>query len=72
MFKGTVRSNLDPFGAASDNELWHALKLVHLRDAIAGARADRPWGACAAWVRQARRLGCHHSPAREAHPDAPS
>ncbi|GBF99292.1 ABC transporter [Raphidocelis subcapitata] len=35
MFKGTVRSNLDPFGEASDNELWHALKLVHLRDAIA-------------------------------------
>jgi hypothetical protein len=25
MFKGTVRSNLDPFGIASDNELWHAL-----------------------------------------------
>jgi len=25
MFKGTVRSNLDPFGTASDNELWHAL-----------------------------------------------
>ena len=40
MFQGTVRSNLDPFGEAPDNELWHALKLVHLRDAIAGgARA---------------------------------
>jgi ABC-type multidrug transport system fused ATPase/permease subunit len=25
MFKGSVRSNLDPFGTASDNELWHAL-----------------------------------------------
>lgn len=25
MFKGTVRSNLDPFGTSSDNELWHAL-----------------------------------------------
>jgi hypothetical protein len=25
MFKGTVRSNLDPFGVASDNMLWHAL-----------------------------------------------
>jgi hypothetical protein len=25
MFKGSVRSNLDPFGIASDNELWHAL-----------------------------------------------
>lgn len=25
MFKGTVRSNLDPFGTVSDNKLWHAL-----------------------------------------------
>jgi hypothetical protein len=38
MFKGTVRSNLDPFGTSSDNELWHALKLVHLRDAVAGKK----------------------------------
>ena len=38
MFKGTVRSNLDPFGEASDNDLWHALALVHLRDAVAGER----------------------------------
>lgn len=52
MFKGTVRSNLDPFGEAPDNELWHALKLVHLRDAIAGegagmktVRAERDGGA---------------------------
>jgi ABC-type multidrug transport system fused ATPase/permease subunit len=35
MFKGTVRSNLDPFGEASDNELWHALALVHLKQAVA-------------------------------------
>jgi hypothetical protein len=35
MFKGTVRSNLDPFGEASDNELWHALSLVHLKAAVA-------------------------------------
>ncbi|KAI8465820.1 MAG: putative ABC transporter [Monoraphidium minutum] len=35
MFKGTVRSNLDPFGEVPDNELWHALKLVHMRDAVA-------------------------------------
>lgn len=35
MFKGTVRSNLDPFGEASDNELWHALALVHLKAAVA-------------------------------------
>lgn len=35
MFKGTVRSNLDPFGEASDNELWHALSLVRLKQAVA-------------------------------------
>lgn len=29
MFKGTIRSNLDPFGTASDNELWHALGEQH-------------------------------------------
>jgi ABC-type multidrug transport system fused ATPase/permease subunit len=40
MFKGTVRSNLDPFGEASDNELWHALALVHLKQAV----ADLPGG----------------------------
>lgn len=35
MFKGTVRSNLDPFGACSDNELWHCLSLVHLKAVVA-------------------------------------
>jgi ABC-type multidrug transport system fused ATPase/permease subunit len=35
MFKGTVRSNLDPFGGCSDGELWHALSLVHLKAAVA-------------------------------------
>ncbi|KAF8071336.1 abcC3 [Scenedesmus sp. PABB004] len=40
MFKGSVRSNLDPFGEASDNELWHALALVHLKQAV----ADLPGG----------------------------
>jgi len=35
MFKGTVRSNLDPFGACSDGELWHCLALVHLKAAVA-------------------------------------
>lgn len=28
MFKGTVRSNLDPFCEAADDELWRALELV--------------------------------------------
>ncbi len=44
MFKGTVRSNLDPFNEASDNELWHTLALVHLKPAI----ADLPGGLDAA------------------------
>ncbi|KXZ48458.1 hypothetical protein GPECTOR_27g628 [Gonium pectorale] len=34
MFKGTVRSNLDPFGEAPDAELWRALELVHLKEAV--------------------------------------
>jgi ABC-type multidrug transport system fused ATPase/permease subunit len=40
MFKGTVRSNLDPFGEASDNELWHSMALVHMKQAV----ADLPGG----------------------------
>ena len=28
MFKGTVRSNLDPFGETTDADLWNALDLV--------------------------------------------
>jgi ABC-type multidrug transport system fused ATPase/permease subunit len=35
MFKGTVRSNLDPFGVSSDQELWHCLSLVHLKHSVA-------------------------------------
>uniref|UniRef100_A0A7S0VCE4 ABC transporter n=2 Tax=Polytomella parva TaxID=51329 RepID=A0A7S0VCE4_9CHLO len=35
MFKGTVRSNLDPFNDTSDEDLWRALELVHLKEAIA-------------------------------------
>jgi len=34
MFKGTVRSNLDPFGELSDADLWEALSLVSLRKSI--------------------------------------
>jgi ABC-type multidrug transport system fused ATPase/permease subunit len=32
MFKGSVRSNLDPFGDATDGELWHALEMVHMKE----------------------------------------
>ncbi len=31
MFKGTVRSNLDPFDQKTDEELWHALELVRIQ-----------------------------------------
>ena len=34
MFKGTVRSNLDPFGQLSDADLWGALSLVSLKQSI--------------------------------------
>ncbi|KAG0268348.1 hypothetical protein DFQ27_006971 [Actinomortierella ambigua] len=30
LFMGTIRSNLDPFGEHTDNELWAALKRAHL------------------------------------------
>ena len=31
---GTVRYNLDPFGESSDEELWNALELSHLRPVV--------------------------------------
>ncbi|QLG74461.1 hypothetical protein HG535_0G03440 [Zygotorulaspora mrakii] len=34
-FEGTVRSNLDPFNQYSDDELWKAITLSHLRPQIA-------------------------------------
>ncbi len=44
MFKGTVRSNLDPFGEATDQELWHSLDMVHMKQAV----MDMPGGLDAA------------------------
>lgn len=35
MFSNTVRYNLDPFGTASDDELWEVLKKVQLAEIIA-------------------------------------
>ena len=31
LFVGTVRSNLDPFGASEDHQLWETLERVHLK-----------------------------------------
>ncbi|KAH8880912.1 P-loop containing nucleoside triphosphate hydrolase protein [Thozetella sp. PMI_491] len=36
LFRGTVRSNLDPFGEHTDLELWSALRRAHLLEASEG------------------------------------
>ncbi|KAF9437115.1 hypothetical protein BGZ76_001945 [Entomortierella beljakovae] len=38
LFKGTLRSNLDPFGELEDRELWEALRRSHLIPADAAKR----------------------------------
>ena len=35
LFKGSIRSNLDPFSQCSEEELWAALKRVHMAEAVA-------------------------------------
>ncbi|KAL3658768.1 hypothetical protein V7S43_016137 [Phytophthora oleae] len=35
LFSGTLRENLDPFGAYSDADMWLVLQQVHLADAVA-------------------------------------
>lgn len=34
LFSGTLRLNLDPLDACSDEDIWRALELAHLRDYI--------------------------------------
>lgn len=34
LFSGTLRENLDPFGAKSDEALWTALEQAHLKDFV--------------------------------------
>ena len=35
IFAGTMRQNLDPFSAYSDDQLWNALELAHLKRFVA-------------------------------------
>jgi ABC-type multidrug transport system fused ATPase/permease subunit len=42
LFKGTVRSNLDPFGEHTDLELWSALRQADLVPADGGQHAQAP------------------------------
>lgn len=34
LFSGTIRSNMDPFGLYTDEEIWHAIKRCGMKDAI--------------------------------------
>lgn len=36
LFSGSVRSNLDPFNKHSDEELWKALEVSHLKSFVSG------------------------------------
>lgn len=37
LFTGTIRSNLAPFGEASDAEIWAALRRAHLAPVVEGS-----------------------------------
>ncbi|XP_057593148.1 ATP-binding cassette sub-family C member 2 [Hippopotamus amphibius kiboko] len=39
LFSGSLRMNLDPFNNYSDEEIWKALELAHLRSFVAGLQA---------------------------------
>ena len=34
LFSGTLRFNLDPFNAYSDDDLWRVLEIAHLKDFV--------------------------------------
>ena len=37
LFASTLRQNLDPFGVYTDEQLWSALELAHLKDFVKGS-----------------------------------
>lgn len=39
LFSGTLRVNLDPFNARSDDDVWKALELAHLKTFVKGLAA---------------------------------
>lgn len=39
LFSGSLRLNLDPFGHKSDEEVWRALELAHLKSYVKGLTA---------------------------------
>ncbi|KAJ9105843.1 hypothetical protein QFC19_003413 [Naganishia cerealis] len=41
LFSGTIRSNLDPFGQKTDQELWHAMRRAHLIDSTTAEQRTR-------------------------------
>lgn len=41
VFEGSIRSNLDPTESYTDEQLWHALELSHLKDHVQKMFADR-------------------------------
>ncbi|KAJ9119462.1 hypothetical protein QFC24_005695 [Naganishia onofrii] len=41
LFSGTIRSNLDPFGQKSDQELWDAMRRAHLIDSATAEHQAR-------------------------------
>lgn len=38
LFGSTLRLNLDPFGSYTDDEIWSALEMAHLKDFVRGLK----------------------------------
>ena len=44
LFSGTLRINLDPFSAYSDDQVWRALELAHLKEFVTGIADGLEYG----------------------------